>query len=90
MKPHLVATNHLTGKIAADAGATAKCRFDAVNKGWVTLTRPWHLLTTNSGSGNPHKASAEKGREFFEKLTERLAGFLVELSDSELDDKFPY
>ncbi|TXT29277.1 MAG: hypothetical protein FD138_2442, partial [Planctomycetota bacterium] len=27
---------------------------------------------------------------FFEKLTERLAGFLVELSDSELDDKFPY
>lgn len=90
LKPHLVATNPVTGKLAADDGAVLKSRFDAINKGWVSITRPWHLLTTNSGSGNPHKATAEKGRAFFERITERLAGFLVDLASSPLDENFPY
>lgn len=90
LKPNLVATDPVTGKLAADAGAVAKTRFDAVNKGWVSITRPWHLLTTNSGAGNPHQASAEKGRALFEQVAERLSGFLVELSASPLDDKFPF
>ncbi len=90
LKPHLVATDPATGQITADSGAVAKSRFDAVSKGWVSITRPWHLLTTNSGSGNPHQASAEKGRVFFERVAERLASFLVELSASPVDDKFPF
>jgi creatinine amidohydrolase len=55
--PHLVAMN-VDGTLAADEGSTAACRFEAVNRGWVSITRPWHLLTTNSGSGNPHAATA--------------------------------
>lgn len=90
LKPHLVATDPTTGQIAADAGAVNKTRFAAVNDGWVSITRPWHLLTTNSGAGNPHKASADKGRCFFEGVTERLASFLVELSASPVDAKFPF
>ena len=45
----------------ADAGATAASRFEAVERGWVEITRPWHLLTTNSGAGDPRPATAEKG-----------------------------
>ena len=45
----------------ADAGAVRASRFEAVNQGWVELTRPWHLLTTNSGSGDPRAATAAKG-----------------------------
>ena len=66
--------------LAADDGATAETRFEAVNRGWVSITRPWHLLTTNTGSGNPHPATAEKGRRMMERLVERLSKFLVELS----------
>ena len=51
-----------------------------VIRGWVGITRPWHLLTTNSGSGNPHEATAEKGRRLMEVLVERLAPFLVDLA----------
>ena len=65
-------------------------RFDALNKGWVGITRPWHLLTTNSGSGNPHGASAEKGRKVMEVIVERLSKFIVELSDAEIDETFPF
>ena len=56
----------------------------------MSLTRPWHLLTTNSGSGYPHKASAEKTHEMLKVLVDRLAGFLVELSGAKMDEKFPY
>ena len=45
----------------ADAGAMAPTRFEAVNRGWVEITRPWHLLTTNSGAGDPRPATAAKG-----------------------------
>ena len=46
----------------ADAGTMAPSRFEAVNQGWVQITRPWHLLTTNSGAGDPRPATAAQGR----------------------------
>ena len=87
--PHLVAQKP-DGRLDADEGATADTRFEAVNRGWVSITRPWHLLTTNSGAGNPHPATAEKGRRMMELLVERLSAFLVELSTAEMDQTFPY
>lgn len=74
----------------ADPGATRPMRFEALREGWVEITRPWRLLTTNSGSGDPRKASAEKGRRWIEILAQRLAQFLVELDRSPLDDLFPF
>ena len=87
--PHLVART-AEGELAADDGNKTPSRFAAVRDGWVSVTRPWHLLTTNSGAGYPHAASAEKGQRLMELLVDHLAGFLVELSESELDDQFPF
>lgn len=87
--PELVARNP-DGTLAADEGRKAKTHFEAVNRGWVSITRPWHLLTTNAGAGNPHAATAEKGRRLMDLLAERLGAFLVELSAAQVDDRFPY
>jgi creatinine amidohydrolase len=87
--PELVARNP-DGTLAADEGRKAQTRFEAVNRGWVSITRPWHLLTTNAGAGNPFGGTAEKGRRLVNLLVERLAGFLVELSAATLDERFPY
>ena len=87
--PDLVAKNP-DGTLAADDGAVRKTRFDAVNKGWVSISRPWHLLTTNTGSGYPHAATAEKGQKLMDTISTRLADFLVDLAASPLDDKFPF
>ena len=87
--PHLVAQRP-DGSLDADLGATADTRFEALNRGWVSITRPWHLLTTNSGAGNPHPATAEKGRRMMDLLVERLSAFLVALSAAQLDERFPY
>jgi len=87
--PQFVRTNP-DGTLAADDGAVRLTRFDAVNRGWVSITRPWHLLTTNTGSGNPHGATADKGQKLMDVMVERLAGFLVSLSGTSLDAEFPF
>jgi len=87
--PNLVARDE-QGGLAADEGATQPMRFEALNQGWVSITRPWHLLTTNCGSGNPHAATAAKGEKIMQVVVERLAPFLVELSAAPLDDQFPF
>lgn len=84
---------HFAGLVAmdqADAGSTARTRFEAVNRGWVEITRPWHLLTTNTGAGDPRPATASKGERLTGVVVERLAGFLTDLSASPADDTFPY
>jgi creatinine amidohydrolase len=78
------------GKITADDGAVNQTRFEAVNNGWVSITRPWHLLTKNTGSGNPHPATAAKGKRLMEVLVQRLSGFLVDLAASDVDESFPF
>jgi creatinine amidohydrolase len=88
--PDLVARDPQTGRLAADDGAVKPTRFHAVNQGWVSITRPWHLLTTNSGAGNPHQASADKGRALMDVLVERIAGFLIQLADATVDEHFPF
>jgi creatinine amidohydrolase len=87
--PELVGRNP-DGTLVADEGRARETRFEAVNRGWVSITRPWHLLTTNAGVGNPHAATAEKGHEHMRVLVERLAQFLVELSAAAVDEQFPY
>lgn len=87
--PELVAKNP-DGSLAADEGKTRTTRFEAVNEGWVSISRPWHLLTTNTGSGYPHAASAEKGHKLMDAIAVRLADFLVELSNAPVDETFPF
>jgi creatinine amidohydrolase len=74
----------------ADLGAVRPSRFEAVNRGWVEITRPWHLLTTNSGSGDPRAATAAKGEALTKLVAERIGGFLQELASSPLDETFPF
>jgi creatinine amidohydrolase len=88
-RPELVAKSE-SGQLLADSGDRSPLRFEALRKSWVTLSRPWHLLTTNSGSGNPHLATADKGRLLTEEVVARIAPFLAELSASELDSSFPF
>jgi creatinine amidohydrolase len=74
----------------ADEGAAKPTRFEAINRGWVSITRPWHLATTNTGLGDPAAASAEKGRALMNIVVDRLSAFLVQLAAEPMDETFPY
>jgi creatinine amidohydrolase len=81
---------HLMRPELADDGAARPSRLEAINRGWVSITRPWHLVSRNTGLGDPSAASADKGRRLMDLLVERLASFLVELARTPLDESFPY
>jgi creatinine amidohydrolase len=86
----LVLVPHLVNLEDADDGSVQKSRFEALNRGWASITRPWEKLTRNSGYGDPRKATAEKGRRYIEIVSDRLSQFIKQLSDSKMDEKFPY
>jgi len=81
---------HLVDMRVADDGATKTCRLEAVRKGYVKITRPWHLVTRNAGVGDPRQATAEKGEKIFNLAVEQLTAYMVELSAAEMDETFPY
>ncbi len=85
----LIAKND-DGTLRANDGSKQPTKLTAINNGWVSISRPWHLLTESSDAANPHEATAEKGRKMMDLLVERLGGFLVELSEMKIDDKFPF
>lgn len=88
-RPELVVRNE-DETLRADLGQTQPFRFQALQEGWVGVTRPWHLLTSNSGSGNPHAATAEKGHALMKVICDRLVPFLVQLSNEPIDEMFPF
>ena len=54
---------------------------------WV---KPWHELMPSSCGGRPDWATEEKGREYFEDCVHGFADFLVELSRTPWQPRFPY
>ena len=72
-------------------GSFKPTRFEAVNKGWVSISRPWHLLTESTGVGDPRAASREKGEKYLAVVVPRLAKFIAELSAADVSDSnFPF
>jgi len=84
LRPDLVDAEHM------GRGETRQPRLTAMRQGWAWIARPWHLLTVDSGVGDPAKATAEKGERFLAAVAEKLSGFLVELSEAAVDEMFPY
>lgn len=74
----------------ADDGRVNEPVLEGLRKRQVWMPRPWHLLTTNAGHGNPKKASAQKGRKIIEAATDRIAKIIEELSGAEINARFPY
>jgi creatinine amidohydrolase len=85
LAPELVRMNDATD------GSSNATRFDAVNKGWVQISRPWSGLTASTGVGDPRKATGEKGEQYLAVVVDRLANYLFELSRADTrDPRFPY
>jgi creatinine amidohydrolase len=72
----------------AGAGTAKKFRVQALNQGWAWAEREWSKVTADTGIGNPAKATAKKGEQFFRYLTEKIADFLVEVAEVDADDPY--
>ena len=89
LRPDLVVKND-DGALRADAGAVRETVLDSVNSGAVQMSRRWDLLTTATGCGDPHPATAEKGKTLFERIGDRLGEAVYELATAPETDHFPF
>ncbi|WP_081209083.1 creatininase family protein [Salegentibacter sediminis] len=83
LKPNLV----LPLEEAGD-GAAKTFKIRGLKEGWATSQRAWTKVTQDTGVGNPKKATAENGRQFFEKTTDMIAGFITDLHHADLQDMY--
>ena len=72
----------------AGEGHAKKFTVSALNQGWAWAEREWSKVTKDTGIGNPAKATAEKGKLFYQYITEKIAEFLVELAEADLKDLY--
>jgi creatinine amidohydrolase len=72
----------------AGDGKQRKFKLRALREGWTWTQRDWLRATFDTGSGNPKAATPEKGRRYFEEVTKKIAGFLVELDKADVRDLY--
>ena len=72
----------------AGSGEEKKNRIKAFQEKWAWTERKWSQVTADTGIGNPKKATAEKGKAFFEDVTNKLADFMVDLTQVPKDKRY--
>jgi creatinine amidohydrolase len=82
--PELVELEH------AASGQAAPYSLEALRRGWVRTSRRFSRLNDHCGVGEPHAATAEKGRRYLDLTSARIADFLVELATAGVDEPFPH
>lgn len=70
----------------ADKGAERKFMLKGLKEGWVSAQREWTKVTSDTGVGNPAKATAENGKKFADDSIVEIARFLSELGATAVDE----
>jgi len=84
---HLVPDLVLPVSEAGD-GSARRFRIAGLRERWVWAPRQWTSVSADTGVGNPHAASAEKGARYADVVAQRIAGFLTDLAAADLDDLY--
>jgi creatinine amidohydrolase len=72
----------------AGQGKAKAHRIRAFREGWAWAPRPWTKVTSDTGAGDPRKATPEKGKAYFEAVTRSIAEFLADLSSADTGDLY--
>jgi len=72
----------------AGDGAVKRFRISAIREGWAWAERKWLQVTKDTGVGNPSKATAEKGKKYFQAVTEKVAQFFIEVAKVDRNDLY--
>lgn len=68
----------------AGEGKANKFNIEAFNAGIIWVPRNWEKVTSDTGVGDPRRATAEKGKRFAEVVTDKIADFLHDLNTKDI------
>ena len=69
-------------------GKAKKFKIEAFSEGWAWAEREWSKVSADTGVGNPHKSSQEKGERFFKDVTKKMGDMILELCQADLNDLY--
>ncbi|HET8754081.1 MAG TPA: creatininase family protein [Salinimicrobium sp.] len=72
----------------AGLGKEKKSKIKAIREGWAWSERKWSSVTEDTGIGNPKKATAEKGERFFNAVSEKIAGLIVDVAAVDIENRY--
>lgn len=82
-------TPHLVSPLSeAGDGAEKKLKIKAFSEGWVWAERKWSQISADTGTGNPKKATREKGERYFKAVTEKMGEVLFQISIADTSDLY--
>jgi creatinine amidohydrolase len=72
----------------AGNGVDKKFRIKALNEKWAWAERKWSQVTSDTGIGNPQKATWEKGERCFNEVIRKVSNLMIELCESDIDNMY--
>ena len=72
----------------AGDGSAKKFKIEALNENWAWAERKWSEVTEDTGVGDPRKATVEKGKTYFEAVTEKVSQLFIDLANADIDDLY--
>ena len=83
LAPHLVRPLEEAGP-----GKQHPFKIRALRERWAWAQREWSKASDDTGIGDPSRATADKGRQFVDAVADRIAGFLVDLAEADINDLY--
>jgi creatinine amidohydrolase len=72
----------------AGIGAGKKFRINAFNGNWAWAERKWSKVTTDTGIGNPYKATPAKGEKCLNEVVKRIGDLMIELAGADINNMY--
>jgi creatinine amidohydrolase len=72
----------------AGKGEGKKFRINAFNENWAWAERKWTQVTSDTGIGNPLKATPEKGEKCYNEVVRKITDMLCELSETDIGNMY--
>lgn len=72
----------------AGDGKEKKNKIGGIKEGWAWSERKWSKVTEDTGIGNPKNATAEKGKKYFDAVTDKVAQLIIDIAKADLNDLY--
>jgi creatinine amidohydrolase len=72
----------------AGKGEAKRFSVEGLNESWAWTERKWSRISSDTGIGNPGKATAEKGERYFREVTEKLAKLMSGIANTAPEDLY--
>ena len=67
----------------AGDGAEKKSVIRGIREKWAWAERKWSQVTEDTGIGNPKKATAEKGKRYFDDVTDKVSELIADICSAQ-------